>query len=167
MVEEHKHDSDIVRKILDDYVNNEYEIDGERDRLRYLISKKTNISAKSMDGMPRSSNSSTDRMADALGKEEELREKIQKMIDSQAVKRKEIEAIIRKLKNPEERQVVRLRYFDRAKWEEIIEVIYGLREDFDDRYDTYKRRMFGRHSSALTNMENYIVAEPNTEIPAI
>lgn len=167
MVEEHKHDSDIVRKILDDYVNNEYEIDGERDRLRYLISKKTNISAKSMDGMPRSSNSSTDRMADALGKEEELREKIQKMIDSQAVKRKEIEAIIRKLKNPEERQVVRLRYFDRAKWEEIIEVMYGLREDFDDRYDTYKRRMFGRHSSALTNMENYIVAEPNTEIPAI
>lgn len=167
MVEEHKHDSDRVRKILDDYVNNEYEIDGERDRLRYLISKKTNISAKSMDGMPRSSNSSTDRMADALGKEEELREKIQKMIDSQAVKRKEIEAIIRKLKNPEERQVVRLRYFDRAKWEEIIEVMYGLREDFDDRYDTYKRRMFGRHSSALTNMENYIVAEPNTEIPAI
>lgn len=168
MEEEVKHDGDAAREMLDDYVIAEEDIDREIERLEYLTSKMTGISAQVMNGMPRSSSMSTDRMADMLGRKEELEASIRAAVDKQAKKRKEIEEIIRHLKNTEERAVIRLRYLDRTEWDEVLEIMFGGKSDFNDRFETYRRRMYRVHGTALVNMEKYMKqsGQPNTAIPA-
>lgn len=168
MEEEVKHDGDEAREMLDDYVIAEEDIDREIERLEYLTSKMTGISAQVMNGMPRSSSMSTDRMADMLGRKEELEASIRAAVDKQAQKRKEIEEIIRHLRNTEERAVIRLRYLDRTEWDEVLEIMFGNKSDFNDRFETYRRRMYRVHGTALVNMEKYMKqsGQPNTAIPA-
>lgn len=167
-MEEDKKYSDLAEEWLDEYVSAEEDIDQEIERLEYLISKMTSIGAQVMTGMPRSTNVSTDRMADKLGQKEELEESIRESVSRQAEKRKQIEAVIRQLKKTEERAVIRLRYLDRADWGDVLEVMFGMKHDFSDRYDTYKRRMFRVRETALVNMGKIIryTGEPNTTFPA-
>lgn len=168
MEEEVKHDGDAAREMLDDYVIAEEDIDREIERLEYLTSKMTGISAQVMNGMPRSSSMSTDRMADMLGRKEELEASIRAAVDKQAQKRKEIEEIVRHLKNTEERAVIRLKYLDRTEWADVLEIMFGGRKDFQDKYESYRRRMYRVHGTALVNMEKYMKesCQPNTAIPA-
>lgn len=168
MEEEKKHDGDAAREMLDDYVIAETDIDREIERLEYLTSKMTSISSQVMNGMPRSSSMSTDRMADMLGRKEELEASIRASVEKQAQKRREIEALVRRLKSPEERQVIRLRYLDRTEWDEVLEIMFGSKSDFEDRYETYRRRMYRDHGAALVNMEKFmkLSGKPNTAIPA-
>lgn len=168
MEEDKKLDGDKVREMLDDYVIAEEDIDREIERLEYLTSKMTGISAQVLNGMPRSSSMSTDRMADMLGRKEELEASIRASVEKQAQKRKEIEEIVRHLKNTEERAVIRLRYLDRTEWDEVLEIMFGGKRDFQDRFETYRRRMYRVHGTALINMAKYIEesGQPNTAIPA-
>lgn len=168
MDEEKKHEGDAAREMLDDYVIAEEDIDREIERLEYLTSKMTGISAQVMNGMPRSSSMSTDRMADMLGRKEELEASIREAVERQAQKRKKIESIVRRLKNTEERQVIRMRYLDRTEWDEVLEIMFGSKPDFEDRFETYRRRMYRVHGTALVNMEKIMKAsgQPNTAIPA-
>lgn len=168
MDEEKKHEGDAAREMLDDYVIAEEDIDREIERLEYLTSKMTGISAQVMNGMPRSSSMSTDRMADMLGRKEELEASIREAVERQAQKRKKIESIVRRLKNTEERQVIRMRYLDRTDWDEVLEIMFGSKPDFEDRFETYRRRMYRVHGTALVNMEKIMKAsgQPNTAIPA-
>lgn len=168
MDEEKKHEGDAAREMLDDYVIAEEDIDREIERLEYLTSKMTGISAQVMNGMPRSSSMSTDRMADMLGRKEELEASIREAVERQAQKRKKIESIVRQLKNTEERQVIRMRYLDRTEWDEVLEIMFGSKPDFEDRFETYRRRMYRVHGTALVNMEKFMKAsgQPNTAIPA-
>lgn len=168
MEEEKKHDGDAAREMLDDYVIAEEDIDREIERLEYLTSKMTGISAQVMNGMPRSSSMSTDRMADMLGRKEELETAIRESVDKQVQKRREIEEIIRHLKNTEERAVIRLKYLDRTEWADVLEVLFGGKDDFQDKYESYRRRMYRIHGTALVNMEKYMKesGQPNTAIPA-
>lgn len=167
-MEEDKYYSKLAELWLDEYVSSEEEIDRQIERLEYLTSKMTSISAQVMTGMPRSTNASTDRMADRLGQKEELEASIREAVSMQAAKRKELEAVIRKLKNSEERAVIRLRYLDRTEWGDVLEVMYGMKDDFNDRFDTYKRRMFRLRGTALVNMGKVLKEsdKPNTAFPA-
>ena len=167
-MEDDKKYSDLAEDWLDEYVSAEKDIDREIERLEYLTAKMTSISAQVMTGMPRATNASTDRMADKLGQKEELEASIRAAVSEQAKKRKQIEAVIRKLKNTEERAVIRLRYLDRTDWGDVLEVMFGMKPDFNDRYDTYKRRMYRVRGTALVNMGKILKesGEPNTAIPA-
>lgn len=152
MEAENKFDSEAVREWLDDYVLAEEDIDSEIERLEYFVSKMTSIGSQNMNGMPRSTNASTDRMADQLARKEEIEESIRESVRKQAEVRKKIEAVIRKLRKVERRSVIRLKYLDRTEWPDVLEVMYGNRDDFDDRYDTYKRAMYRHHDDALAEM---------------
>lgn len=164
-MEEDKKYSDMAEEWLDEYVSAEKEIDREIERLEYLTSKMTSINAQVMTGMPRSTNASTDRMADKMSQTEELEEAIREVVLEQARKRKEIEAVIRKLRNTDERAVIRLRYLDRVDWGDILEIMFGMNSDFNDRYDTYRRRMYRHREVALVNIGKLLV-EANTAVPA-
>lgn len=152
MEAEKKFDSEAVRDWLDDYVLAEEDIDSEIERLEFFVSKMTSIGSQNMNGMPRSTNASTDRMADQLARKEEIEESIRESVRKQAEVRKKIEAVIRKLRKVERRSVIRLKYLDRNEWPDVLEVMYGNRDDFDDRYDTYKRAMYRHHDDALAEM---------------
>lgn len=168
MENEKKYNVESMRERLDAYVISEQDIDREIERLEYLISKMTSISSQVITGMPRSSNASTDRMADLLGRKEELEASIRASVSKQAEERKQLEDIIRHLRNAEERAVVRLKYLDRTAWNDVLEIMYGGRADFSDREETYRRRMFRIHGTAIFNMAKYIeeASEQNTAVPA-
>lgn len=152
MEAEFKYNSESVREWLEDYVLAEEDIDSEIERLEYFVSKMTSIGSQNMNGMPRSTNASTDRMADQLARKEELEGSIRESVRKQAEVRKKIETVVRKLKKVERRSVIRLKYLDRTEWPDVLEVMYGNRDDFDDRYDTYKRAMYRHHEDALAEM---------------
>ena len=109
-----------------------------------------------MTGMPRATNASTDRMADKLGHKEELEQSIKMAVEKQAAERKCLEEIIRHLRNPDERSVIRLRYLDRTDWSDVLEVMYGMKPDFNDKFDSYRRKMYRARENALVNMAKYI-----------
>lgn len=152
MEAEIKFDSEAVKEWLEDYVLAEEDIDSEIERLEYFVSKMTSIGSQDMNGMPRSTSASTDRMADMLARKEELEESIRESVRKQAEVRKKIETVVRKLRKTERRSVIRLKYIDRAEWPDVFEVMYGNREDFNDRYDTYKRAVYRHHDDALSEM---------------
>ncbi|MBR3973039.1 MAG: hypothetical protein IKJ99_03695 [Oscillospiraceae bacterium] len=166
MEEDKKYDTEAVKARLEEYVAAEEDIDREIERLEYLTSKMTSISSQVMTGMPRATSASTDRMADMLGRKEELEESIKASVAKQAEERKSIEKIIRHLSSSEERAVIRLRYLDRTDWNDVLEVMFGLKPDFDDKFESYRRRMYRSHGTALINMAKYIKesGEPNTAI---
>ena len=161
-------DIDTVKEWLKEYLENEKEIDSDIERLEHLVAKMTGAGAQALTGMPRSSNASTDRMADMLARKEELEESIRERVSSQSIMRKEIEAILRHLPKPEERSVIRMRYFDRSEWKEVQEMMFGSNPDFEDRFDTYERRMHKHHRSACENIAKYIGTHdiPITSFPS-
>ena len=60
--------------------------------------------------------------------------------------------MIRKLDHPDERAVIRLRYFDRAGWDEIAGALFGDRQDYLDKEETYQKRTFRLHGRALLTL---------------
>ena len=74
---------------------------------------------------------------------------------AQAEEKKErnaIEGLILQLSDPDERAVIRLRYFDRADWESTCGVLFGDRRDYVDRVDAYQNRTYKIHGRALLNL---------------
>ena len=164
METERLYDSNSVKELLEDYVLAEEDIDGEIERLEYFASKMISIGSQNMNGMPRASSSSTDRMADMLARKEELEESIRDSVRKQAEARRRIEAVVRKLRKVERRSVIRLKYLDRTEWDDVLEVMYGKRDDFDDRYDTYRRAMYRHHEDALAEMAKVMNAMITQEV---
>lgn len=60
--------------------------------------------------------------------------------------------MIQRVKHPDERAVLRLRYFDRADWDGICAALYGDRQDYLDRLDSYQNRTYKAHGRALLRL---------------
>ena len=57
------------------------------------------------------------------------------------------------LKKPTEKAVVKMRYIDSAEWEEITNTLFGGKDDFNYKCDSYQKRVFRAHKNALENLE--------------
>ncbi len=110
-----------------------------------------NPAASRLDGMPRSNNAN-DRMAIQICRKLELEEAIKKNMLKEKREITALEEAVNMLDNPAERQVIRMRYFDMAPWAEICDSVFGDRPDFQDRRETYKRRTYWLHGSALQHL---------------
>ena len=161
-------DVEAVREWLEQYLDTEEEIDGQIERLERLESKMKGISAQVLTGMPRSPSASTDRMADMLSQKDDLERSIKDAVSQQGLIRVKIEAILKKSCKPEEKTVIRMRYIDRSEWNEVLDMMFGNKPDFLDREDSYKRRMYRKHESAILNMARYLTetGQLNTAISA-
>ena len=82
----------------------------------------------------------------------ELEEQIEERLAEEREERAALEAMIRQVENPDERAVLRLRYFDRADWESTCGVLFGDRRDYVDRVDAYQNRTYKIHGRALLNL---------------
>jgi hypothetical protein len=82
----------------------------------------------------------------------ELEETIKKAIEEERKEREAIEIMVQQIKKPDERAVIRLRYFDRAEWPEICKILFGESEDFDVNTDNYMRKTFRIHVTALISL---------------
>ena len=60
------------------------------------------------------------------------------------------------LRRSDERAVIRVRYIDNASWDEVVDVLFGGKEDLLEREDIYLRRVYKLHGQALLSMAKYI-----------
>ena len=118
------------------------DIDNQLERLDRMEMTMASPPGPDLTGMPRGSGTPSDRtgmMVDRLKAEEKQ-------------ERNAIEGLILQLSDPDERAVIRLRYFDRADWESTCGVLFGDRRDYVDRVDAYQNRTYKIHGRALLNL---------------
>lgn len=129
------------------------EIDLQIERLEQMEAKAGSPSTPNLSGMPKSSNFQHDRMTDVVARIADLRSEIDSLIVERDAEQKALDALIRRLQNADKRLVLRLRYLDSEEWEDVIFIAYGGKPDFNEKYDSYKQRVFRYHRQALTELE--------------
>lgn len=130
----------------------ERDIDNQTERLEHLVNRMTVAGAQVMSDMPKGGSRGRDRFADYLARKEEMEKHIQ--FTSEKLRRELwlMEKVVSHLPRSDEKAVIQMRYFDHDSWQEITELIFGSRPDFDDKRDTYARRIHRLHVAALYHM---------------
>ena len=151
-IKEKRYDVDAVKNRFNAYRDKEREIDVKVERLETLVSKMKSVGSPGMSDMPKTLGASNDRMARDLEHKEELENAINDAIAAQKAERAAIEAILDRLKVSDEREVVRIRYFECSGWNEVTKIMFGMKADFERKQDSYLRRVFKIHGSALLHI---------------
>lgn len=128
------------------------EIDLQIERLERMEDKVKAPSAANLSGMPKSS-PARDRLASDVAIIADLKAEIMELIEERDAERTALDGLISRLRNPENRLVLRLRYLDFEEWEDVIFTAYGSKPDFNEKYDNYKQRVFRHHKQALSELE--------------
>ena len=128
------------------------EAEGLSERARELRARLDNARTANLDGMPHHASFSADRIGRVLGQIEELEERAQAAWDNAAGVYDELQAEIDTLAVPNQRTVLCARYLDLLTWERVNAVLFGNREDFERRTDSFLRQTFKLHGMALAEL---------------
>ena len=128
------------------------DIDNQLERLDRMEMTMASPPGPDLTGMPRGSGTPSDRTGMMVEGKMELEEQIDRLKAEEKQERNAIEGLILQLSDPDERAVIRLRYFDRADWESTCGVLFGDRRDYVDRVDAYQNRTYKIHGRALLNL---------------
>ncbi len=110
---------DAMRERLRDYRSLNKEIDNEIERLERMEMRITGVGSPVLSDMPKAPSTVYDRMADNVARKIDLEAEIKELIEQRDSERKAIAALTRKLKQVNERAVIRMRYLDNEDWEDI------------------------------------------------
>ena len=141
-----------IKERLGKYTRLLREIDNQYERLGRMEISMAAPPGPDMTGMPRGSGTPTDRTGMMVLRKMELEEQIEERLAEEREERAALEAMIRQVENPDERAVLRLRYFDRADWDGICAVLFSDRQDYLERIDSYQNRTYKAHGCALLRM---------------
>ena len=162
---EKRYDVDAVKNRLNAYRDKEREIDIKVERLDTLVAKMNSIGSPGLSDMPKAQGVRNDKMERNLERKEELQNTIQLAIEEQRTERNLIEEILEKLSIPDEREVICIRYFEGNSWSETSKIMFGMKCDYERKQDTYLRRTFKVHGSALLHIA--MLEEQETKEPAM
>lgn len=140
------------------------DIDNQLERLDRMEMTMASPPGPDLTGMPRGSGTPSDRTGMMVERKMELEEQIKERLAEEREERAALEAMIRQVENPDERAVLRLRYFDRADWDGICAVLFSDRQDYLERIDSYQNRTYKAHGRALLRMAEIL---KETEAPAV
>ena len=155
-MEEKHYDVEAVKSRLGEYRELIKEIDTQYERLERLKAKMYSMGAQTLTDMPKSTNHANDRIANLIEEKEELESEIGENIEKKRKERKCLEDVIKHLRRSDERSVIRIRYFDCASWNDVVDVMFGDRADLLEREEIYLRRVYKLHGQALLGMAKYI-----------
>lgn len=147
-----RYDTDAVKYRLIEYREREKDIDSQTERLDRLEMKIMSVGSPTLSDMPKSPSPPQDRTTALIADKIDLENDIRQAIAEQRKEKEAIETILRKLRHSEERAVIRMRYFDGASWNDVVDMLFGGKADFLGKEDTYLRRTHKIHGSALLNM---------------
>lgn len=147
-----RYDTDAVKYRLIEYREREKDIDSQTERLDRLEMKIRSVGSPTLSDMPKSPSPPQDRTTALIADKIDLENDIRQAIAEQRKEKEAIETILRKLRHSEERAVIRMRYFDGASWNDVVDMLFGGKDDFLGKEDTYLRRTHKIHGSALLNM---------------
>lgn len=142
----------LVKEWLSRYRLAVEEAEGLSERARELRAQVESARTSNLDGMPHHQPFSADRIGRVLGQIEELEQKAQAAWDSAAGIYDELQADINALTSPNLRTVLCARYLDLLTWERVTAVLFGSRENFERKSDSYLRQTFKLHGTALAEL---------------
>lgn len=141
---------------LQEYRNLELEADIQSERLIRLINRIEGVGAQVITGMPTAHSSSNDRITDLIAKKMEIEDSVSKAVEIQKRERARIEKALVKMSNPKCRALIRHRYIDGNTWEKTSSLIFGNQDDYEEKQESYLRRVFLVHGDALTELTGII-----------
>ena len=156
-------DENPVRDRLELCLDLAHEIDVSLERLAHLEDAMTTPKTSSLDGMPHGSGSFGDRTASLVTQKDSIERMITEKRARLSAEQGDLESIVSRLKKADERMVIRLRYFDCVSWPEVNAIMFGRKDDFEERDDVYLKRIFRYHGTALLNMAAIYSAEQEGE----
>ena len=167
-ISETRYNTNAVKERLLEFRDREEEIQDQLQRLDVMETRITSIGSPTISDMPKSPSPFQDRSAYLIELKIDLEQEIKKKQDEQKRERREIEKIIKCLRNADERSVIRARYIDcsfyhndrLSDWNDVNNSMFGGREDFLEKEESYLRRVHRIHGLALLNMTKYIEEHP-------
>ena len=141
-----------VKHLLWSYVDGKHEVERCADALELIEKELTSAGVQTLTGMPRNPSPSYDRWVELLAQKDEIEEEVRSRNLDLENKRKQINALIKAVESAEQRAIIRFRYCLGRDWDEVLGEMYMNQEDFLDREETYKRRMYMQHAKALQTM---------------
>lgn len=85
-----------------------------------------------------------------------IKDHLRELLDQEQEEYEQLTAIINALPCAEQRQVLLARYMDEQAWPVINKLIFGEKENFQEKRDSYERRMYRIHGDALANANRII-----------
>ncbi len=128
------------------------EIEVQELRLERIETKLASFGVSVLSDMPKASSMSYDRIADLIVQKDAINESIKSAALKLKNEREEIEKLIEHLSQAKEKTVIRGRYIDGDSWSDVCELIFGGKQDFLEKEDSYMRRTYKIHQSAISNM---------------
>ncbi|MDO4321912.1 MAG: DUF1492 domain-containing protein [Lachnospiraceae bacterium] len=156
-------ETDAIRKKLDSYAALQRKIDNQIERLANLTATMGSVSSPNFSGLPSGSGDGTSKTERQILRKMALEEKIRDMEQEERQLRRELEALIDAMQNPDEQTVIEMRYIDRAKWWPICAALYSMEDDYEENSSKYLKRTFKLHGSALQSIARIYKAETPAE----
>lgn len=163
-MENRRYDTDSVKEKLREYGEKVKEYRYQCERMDRLNTRIIGVGAQVLTDMPKAPSHDNDRAADLIAQKIDLEQEIGDVVKEMDQERRELEKAIRSLKNAEQRAIIRSRYIDLEACKDVTELLFGDREDFNDKEESYTRLMFRIHGAALVGLAGYYgMYLPDTE----
>lgn len=147
--------TDQVKEWLSRYAVAAREVALLRARADAIRDRAASPSSPTLDGMPRSPGFEGDRLGEVIGIADVIERQVAEK-EAQAVEAyREIDATIQQIsgKHATERKfILQCRYLDRMDWPDVIFLLFGDKDDFGDREDSFTRRAYNIHKEALQDI---------------
>lgn len=149
-----------VQSWLRSYGELQTALENQRERLDMLRSRMKAPKSATPTVMPRGGGDRVDRIGAELAYLEELEEKLLQNQTAARALYRQIDGTISQISGPgwpDRRFVLRARYLDGCRWEEVSEMLFHRKSDYEGKEDTYLRHTFAIHKKALGDLlEIYI-----------
>lgn len=138
---------------LKKHMNHREELRNEQERYEIILNR-SGPKSKQMDGMPHAASVSRDAgyINDTFDKIE-IEKKIDKLKEVIKEEYEQINPLLENLEEPDEKSIMKMRYFHGMEWSDIREIKYSKRWDYFSNMDKYKDKVFKIHGSALKHIK--------------
>ena len=144
-----------VQAWLKSYGELQTAIENQRERLETMRSRLESPRSATLTGLPGGGGDRSDRIGAKLAHIAELEAHLEEDRQTARELYRAIEESIRQIHGPgwpDKRAVLRMRYLDGETWPEACRMIFGRKPDFEYRQDSYLRRTFSVHKTALAEL---------------
>ncbi len=145
-----------IKERLEDYRDRDREIDNSIERIDNFQEKIQSLRSPELSGMPHARFATEDRLAGLMARKDEMEREVRNLIRFQETERKWIEGILCHIGKADERACIQMRYIDGESWPKVTTLLFGRKDDFNEKKDSYLRRTTNIHGRALQMMAEYI-----------
>lgn len=133
--------------------------DGLVERYERLDQRIHDVSASSLSFTPRTPSPDVHKKESDIAALDKLKISIDRQRSLSVKHKTEIEEAAALIRKADYRSTIEMRYIDGFTWNEIAEMLYGNKADFEDREETFVRRVFENQKKGIEFLAEYAMNE--------